>query len=342
MPPDLPALEAGAKRLDAELVDFVRWARPTAEEEGAMLRAVAALRRVLVALPGLRHARVFLAGSLQTKTMLPCSAGVDVRVVVRLDDHTAVVLSLAVARLLRAAAEWSDPGCDASARAPALWATHRRAGVLVRAAFVGGPPAGAEAMAWTHAERAVRRLVLARPPGVLAAALLLKALLAANVARGAAAALGSRGVVPGLAALLLAGCALAEERDAVLAQRPCSAALLLWDWFGALPAEGVVTADPERGCVCWRGTTCEAMRVVVRDPDDLATDLCAGASAEWWDVVRTTCLRGLGELGSLAHRQENGRAAEPQAILPGTLLHPAQWLAWQLEGRFATGGTAPP
>lgn len=326
MPPvDQAALERGSKRLDEELSAFAQWATPNADELQAMKTAVRDMRAVVVGLPEMRTARVFIVGSMLSRTMLPCSPGIDLRVVGQHSDHTAVLLSLAVARLLRASDAWKNPACDAGARSPALWATHIGARILVRVGFVTAPQERATTVAWSRTENALRRLVFSRPPSVRVAALLFKALAAANGAADA-----KRGI-PGLAAMLLAGCALAEEPDAKLAVRPCAGTLLLWDWFSSLPTEGVMTADPSRDCVTWRGTTCEPMRVVVRDPEDPATNLCAGANAEWWARIRLVCNAGIAEFCT---RTQEG-LLPGAAALPGTFLQPAQWVAWQLAGRFA-------
>lgn len=320
-----PGSAAPGEALGGEVRALLRWARTTETEARSAGVALESVRRAVDLVPGLCLPLLRTGSRAGRAALAVPGAAVDAEVGARARfEHCAVLLSLLAARL-REDGEWGEIGLDACCRVPWLWARHAATGTAVhlRVRVLVPGRIWPETLV-CRADRAVSRLVLDRPEGVRAAVVLLKALAVA--VSGAE----SAPPVSGLGLALLAGSVLAQVPADDLAAATERATLLLWGWFARLPATGAVLVIPDAAPPMVRRVDGVCPLVVrIADPDDMRTDCAAGTRSrpQWWASVSATCRAGLAALADRG-RGPTGDGAVP--LLPGTLLHPAQWLVWQL------------
>lgn len=296
-------------RFDAEVMQFLALCAPTDRERAALETVHKDAGRCCLGVPGVAGA-LRLHGAWASRAVLP---GTELDLVLPVDrgvEHVPVTLSLVAARLVLDG-RFAAVTTDAAARVPWLWGIHLATDTqfAIRLVQSGSVPP----MTDPH----VDRLVGQRPPGVRAAVLFLKA---ARVARQL------RDDPPsGFALTLVAGCVLSRVGEDAVERHPGLAALTLWNWIADLPDTGTVVLNRAE-CVYFEGPG--PIRVVVPDPTDPLTD-CGQANPHFWSRMKRLCRAAL---LLLTHRVAT--VGPPKtALLPGTFLHPAQWLLWQLGSR---------
>lgn len=299
--------ECGA-RLDKEVLQLLALCAPTARELHALETVHKDAGRCCVGVAGVAGP-LRLNGAWASRTALPGTELDLVLPVLPGVEHVPVTLSLVAARLAMDG-RFAAVTTDAAARVPWLWGIHVATDTqfairLMRAGSV--PP-----LVDPH----IADLIGSRPDGVRAALLLLKA---ARVSRQL------QSGPSGFALSLVAGYVLRRTRDDELARHPGLGPLELWNWIADLPETGTVVLN-RAGVIHFAGE--EPIRVLVPDPNDPLTD-CAQTAPLFWTGMRRLCRAALALLAS----RVTPRGPPKTALLPGTFLHPAQWLLWQFGSR---------
>lgn len=296
-------------RFDAEVLQFLALCVPTQREQDALNAAHREVSRCCVGVPGVAGAPR-LHGSWATRAVLP---GAELDLALPIDastEHVAVTLSILAARLVWSG-KFSRVTTDAVARVPWLWAVFSptETPVAVRLFQLARCPPKEDPF--------TSQFVNARPAAVHAAVMFLKASLASRQLQDGPS---------GFALTLLAGYALSNVRDEHLQLHPGLAALTLWTWLAGLPETGFVVLVKSVSVTFPNAE--QPLRVVIPDPMDPLTD-CAQCGRHFWLSLRHLCRTALLHLSA----RVRPAGASHVSLLPGTFLHPAQWLLWQLRSR---------
>lgn len=296
-------------RFDAEVLQFLALCVPTQREQDALATTHRDISRCCVGVPGVAGAPR-LHGSWATRVVLP---GAELDLALPVDatsEHLAVTLSILAARLVWDG-RFARVTTDAVARVPWLWAVHAPTDTPVAVRLYHHtrcPP---------KEDLTTRMYVNTRPVGVHAAAMFLKATLASQPLQDGPS---------GFALTLLAGYALSNVMDEHLIRHPGLAALTLWTWLAGLPETGFVVLTKSVSVTFPNPD--QPLRVVIPDPLDPLTD-CAQCGRHFWGSLRRLCRTALLHLAT----RVRPTGTTSVSLLPGTFLHPAQWLLWQLRSR---------